>query len=454
MRRLAHLALVAASALAVSSPGAALAKDGSVAGSLAAKPPKQAEASVLATSLADGALLSAGTISKSGAFKVQLPPGAYAISTVVIPAPGGGAASTGRFPVTLKSGQKRTKIKVKTKKVRRKQGSASAAVASRAYVQERGQVTPGVTAFTVEDFTGAPSTGDWQFMNQALTDLLITDLVGQTPCKTAVVANKRDRKLIENELELQKSKYFDPTTRVKRNFIISDLTVNGTIAVAPDGQSAQVTVTINDSRSGKAVDRFTSKLPYEGFFEAEQQLAKAVAERVCRRPAAYELTMTVDGRGDFATHTTSGTLNSTLTALRTGGAPGEPASSWSAIGPFSWQNVSAVSRTDCTYAADPHQGTWTAQLAVAGDAEVKLEWTSASTGAASFTITCPADDGPPVVIGGQPGPALLGVAPTSATLPLAGGTIPLSGGLLDGGHGWTNSGQLVVKPIWSADAPA
>lgn len=433
-------------------PALAAAANGSVSGSLSTKPPKQAEASVLATSLADGAVVSAGPISAGGTFKVSLPAGAYAVSTVVVPAPGAGPTSAGRFPVSLKAGQKRTKIKVATKKARTKKGK-TAAVASRSYVQEKGQVTPGVPAFSVEDFTGAPPTGDWQFMNQGLTDLLVTDLVGKTPCKTAVVANKRDRKLLEHELELQKSKYFDPKFRSKRNFIISDLTVSGTISVAADGQSAQVNVTITDARTGQLVDSIPATLPFEGFFEAEERLAKTVGERVCRRPAAYELTLAVSGQGKFATHTATGTINTTLTALRSGGAPGEPPSAWSGVGPLAWEGVSASSNTSCSYAADPNSSTWNASLGVVGDSQVKVDWSFASAAMATLTITCPSPSGPPAVIPGQPGPALIGIAPVSATLPLAGGTIPLSGGFTEGTDGWTNTGQLVVKPVWAADAP-
>ena len=447
-----RLALLAGAVL-LAAPSAALAANGSVAGSLSTKPAKQAQASVLATSLADGGVVSASAVSAGGTFKVSLPAGAYAISTVVVPAPGGGATSTGAFPVSLKSGQKRTKIKVTTKKAKTRKGKKSA-LASRSYVQEKGQVTPGVPAFAVEDFTGAPPTGDWQFMNQALTDLLITDLVGKTPCKTAVVANQRDRKLLEHELELQKSKYFDPKTRSKRNFIISDLTVSGTISVAADGQSAAVNVTITDARTGQLVDSFPATLPHDGFFEAEEQLAKSVAERVCRRPAAYELTLAVNGQATFATHAASGTVNTTLTALRSGGEAGQPPAAWSGVGPLAWEGLTVTSKTPpCTYAPEPNSSSWSVSLGVVGDTQVQVDWSFASAAMATFTVTCPSDDGPPAVIAGQAGPALIGIAPTSATLPLAGGTVPLAGGITQGTDGWTNTGQLVVKPIWAADAP-
>lgn len=446
-RRLAQCVAVGISA-ALLTPAVGRAADGTVSGKVTIKVPKQAQASVVATSLADGLLLAPATIGKNGAFKVSLPAGSYALSTLIVPPPGGGAVSADRFPVSLRSGQKRTKINVKPKK-RKVKGKK--AIASRAYVQEKGQVTPGVTAFSIEDFTGAPTTGDWQFMNQAMADLLTTDLVGNTPCDTAVVANKRDRKLIENELELQKSKYFDPATRVKRNFIISDLTVSGTVSVAPDQGSAQVTVTISDARTGQLIDSLSSTLPAEGFFEAEEALAKQVAERVCRRPAAYKITLAIDGRGDFATHSATGHLDAELTALRSGGEAGRPPTSWAGVAQLGWSSVSFSSKlAGCTYGSPVMpMVTWQAQLAVSGDTQVKLDWSWAGNDMATGTVTCPSDNGPPAVIPGQPATALISTGPLSATLPLSGGTIPLTGGFASGGDGWTNTGTLVVTPIWA-----
>lgn len=428
---------------------ATAATTGSVAGSLSAKPPKGAESSVVATSLLDGAVVSTAPISSKGTFKVALPPGPYALSTAVVPKPGGGAVATGAFPVSLKKGQKRTKLKVTSKKVRLPKAKKSAA-GTRAYVQELGQVTPGVTAFGIEEFTGG--TGEWAYLARGLSYLMISDLVGNTPCKTAVVATGRDRELILGELALQKKyrKYFDPKTLTKRNFIISDLSVNGAVSTAADGKSSTVTVTITDSRTGALVDTVTGTLGEDTAFEDAEKLSKAVGERVCRRPAAYELRLTNNGKGTFGTHDTSGAIDSTLTALRSGGAPGEPAAAWSGVQNGNWTGVSATSKVDCTYATEATDFIWSAQLSVVDDTKVKLAWTMAGRAMASLIVTCPVKDAPPFVQGGMPGPSMLGVEPASTTLPLSGGVVPLSGGISNSDGGWSNSGQIVVKPIWAS----
>ncbi len=447
MRRLLPLA-AAALAAATAVPGTAVAATtGSVSGNLAAKPPKGAQASVVATSLIDGSVVSATPVSAKGAFKVTLPPGAYALSTTVVPKPGGGAVSTNVFPVSLKTGQKRTKIKVAPKKLKaKKKGSAKA---SRSYQQERGQVTPGVTAFGIEEFSGG--TGDWAYMARGLSYLLVSDLIGKTACKTAVVATGRDREAVESEFELQKKyrKYFDPKTTVERNLIVPDLSVGGSVSTSADGKSAEVTVTIRDSRTGDVVDTITQTLTEDQAFEGAEQLAKTVGERVCRRPAAYELNLTVNGQGTFGTHTTSGALDSTLTALRSGGAPGEPTSAWSGVQSGNWTGVTGTSKIDCSLAVGTTDLSWTAQLGVVDDKQVQVQWSFGGLGGATLVATCPVKDRPPVIIPGLPGPALMGIKPDTTTLPLSGGTIPLSGGVSSGDGGWTNTGQLVVKPIWT-----
>lgn len=435
---------------AQSPAGAAAAKNGSVSGTVAGPLPKKGagEATVFATRLADGTIAAAAPVRAKGAFKVSLPAGGYALSTVVIGKPGSATAlRTQRTPVTLKAGQRRSKVAVKVKKSK----ARKSALATRAYVQESGKVTPGVTAFTIEPF--ADGTGDWSFMGRGLTDLLMTDLLGETPCPTAIIANSRDRKFLEAELEFQKSKWVDPTTRVKRNFILADLVVTGGLTTAPDGQSSAVQMTITDARTGKVVDTIDATLRTEGVFDQAEQLAKTLGERICQRPAAYKLTLAVDGRGEFATHSATGRIDSELTAIRSGGAAGAPATSWSGLGALQWANLAFSSKTDCSYgSAIAPSITWSAQLSVVGERDVKLDWSWAGNDSATTTVTCPGD--PPAVVPGQPGPALLQMTPLSTVLPLQGGQIPLTGGFTSGGDGFTNTGTLLVTPIWTTAPPA
>lgn len=434
--------VIASLAAALLTPAVATAAtNGSVAGTT--KLPKGAEASVVATSLVDGSLVSATPVSAKGAFKVSLPAGAYVLATTVVPKPGGGAVATNRLPVSLKKGQKRTKIKVTTKKVKPKKGTAKG---TRAYAQERGQVTPGVTAVQIEEFTGG--TGEWEYMGKGLAALLTTDLVNDTQCKRAVVANSADREKLKDELKLQESKYVDPKTRVQRNWIIPDLRVNGTLTSS--GNTATVTVTITDARTGAVVDGIQKTMTTDQAFEQEGELAKALGERLCKRPAAYTLHLTDRGTGTFGTHDTSGNLDSTLTALRAGGAPGEPPAAWGGVQSTNWTGVTATGKTGgCTLAVDKTDFTWGAQIAVAGDSQIKVDWQSAGAAMATLIITCPVKDQPPFVQPGMPGPSILGISPETATLPLTGGVIPLTGGIANGDGGWSNTGQIEVTPVWA-----
>lgn len=426
-------------------PGSALAAGGTIAGTVAGVGKgHQAGASVRVLDGDTGRLAAAATPSGSGAFSITVPEdGAYVLVTSVV-APGK-ALSTAAVPVSVRKGQRRKGLRITPKRTKR---------AKRAFVQENGAVTAGVPAFSVENFTGG--TGDWQQMNRGLPAMLTTDLVGGTSCETAVTANESDRALILQELRLQKSRFFDPKTRVKRNFVINDYTVRGTISVNPGsgGQSATVAVRIENARTGATVDSFSTTLTTEQFFEGAERLAKVVGERICRRPSAYELTLRAPGDGNFATHRSTATANGTLTALRSGGEPGKQATAWSGVSTYSWSELTVASKTDCSYTngASP-VAPWQASIAVQGEETIQVTWEVLGNDFPTFTVNCPQQNGSVVSVGGQPGPSLLGVTPLTFTLPLLGGTVQLGGGITTGDGGWTVSGTLVVKPIWANDLP-
>lgn len=418
---------------------------GTISGSVAGMPKASSgTASVRVVDGDTGRLAAVATPKPSGAFTVALPDdGAYVLTTSVI-APGK-PLSTAAMPISVKRGQRRKGVRLKPKRSKR---------GTRAYVQENGAVTAGVPAFSVEDFTGG--TGDWAVLNRGLTDMLITDLVGQTPCETAVTANARDRKLVLQELKLQQSRFFDPKTRVKRNFIVNDYTVNGTITVQPGsgGERASVSVRISNARTGAVVDTVTSTLTLDQFFEGEEQLAKVIRERVCRRPSAYELTLEARGVADFATHRSTGTARSTLTALRSGGEPGKQPTAWNGIATYLWGELSVSSKTDCYYTGgDAPAVPWNAAITIQGEDSIKVDWAPSGGDFPTFTVNCPQSNGGVASVPGQPGPSLVGVTPGAFTLPVLGGTVQLGGGISNSAGGWSVTGTLVVKPIWANDAP-
>lgn len=434
-------AAIAASALLPSSASAA--PTGSVSGSVSPKPGNAGQGRVIVRSLADGSTAAAQPISKTGAFKVTVPAGAYALTTVVVPPVGRGATvRSATIPVSLKAGQRRTKVAMKTKQIK------PAVSATRAYVQEKGQVTPGVTAFSVEHFTGA--TGDWGVLNVGLSDMLVTDFSAGTPCKTALIANSVDRKELQKEIDLGKSKYFDQKTRVRRNWIIGDLTLSGDISVLPGGGSALVTARITDGRSGKAIDTVIRKLDLSTLWDDVQKLGKQIAERVCRRPAGYELALAVQGGGDFLSHTATGTLDSTLTAPVTASDADQLPSAWSGTATAAWANLAATAKPGipCSFIADGATPlTWKADLAVDGE-ELRVAFGPTANAESSFTAYCPTPNGTAVTPGFK-GPTLFGADQGKGTLPLTGGTIPISIIWGEGGIGWSNTGQLTVTPIWA-----
>lgn len=443
--------LLAAAVIAVAaflpSSASAAAATGSVSGTVSAKPGKNGQGRIVATNLADGSVAAAQPISKTGAFKVALPAGAYGFEVIVVPAVGAGRVSTASFPVSLKAGQHRRKVVVKTKKPRSPKGGKSA-LGSRAYVQEKGQVTPGVTAFSVEAFTGA--TGDWGVLNDGLAAMLVTDFSGGTPCKTALIANSADRKELQKEIDLGKSEYFDQKTRVRRNWVIGDLTVSGEFAMAPDGASALVTARITDSRTGAAIDNVIRKLSRDTLWDDITKLGKQIAERVCRRPAGYELALAVQGGGNFLSHTATGTVDSTLTAPTAGTDADQQPSAWSGTATTAWQNLAATANPGipCSFLPDGSSAlNWKADLAVDGE-QVRVAFGPTGNAESSFTAYCPTPNGTAVTPGFK-GPALFGADQGKGVVPLTGGTIPISITWGEGGIGWTNIGQLTVTPIWA-----
>ena len=91
-------------------------------------------------------------------------------------------------------------------------------------------------------------------------------------------------------------------------------------------------------------------------------------------------------------------------------------------------------------------GTFTVDLALteagaaAGDVDGRR-----GGGMSTASVDCPpSDDYDPPPIPGQPGPALIGIGPTSFELPAEGGSQPITGGVQDGGDGFFNDGVLTV----------
>ena len=446
---LAALALITA----VGPAGAATPKKGTFAGTLGVKVPKGAQAEVRALSRADGTVAAAGAAKRSGAFSLSLPAGAYVVVGTLVPRPGDGRVTQIRTGLSLKAGQKRVKANLKKRKrVKRKARKAGARAA---FIQELGQVTPGRIAVAIPDFTGN-ATGDLGVVMGGLDDLMINDVLnaGQEECNLSVIASGRDRAELLKELEFQQSPYVDPATRVKRNIIIGDAEVRGTVTDLPGGKG-KVEVRIVDSRTGKEYARLETIVDTQSsdFFGPFEELSKQTAKELCKLHDAYEVTLDVKSDANLATHSASGTIKSTLLARAS--APKRPV--WRDSGPLSWQNVVLTTKiAQCPYTDVVVPGTsWSVTILDDGAGSLQVVVGLEGRDATTASVDCLPDPGgaDPPPIPGQPGPSLLTTGPLSFTLPYAGGVQAISGIVADGGDGFFNTGTITVKPSGIAGPP-
>lgn len=426
-------------AVALASPAAAATpKLGSFAGSLGVKVPRGAEAEVRAIDRATGTIAATGKAGRTGAFRLRLPAGSYTVIGTVVSRKRGAKPVTVVSAVSLKAGQQRTKANLKRKRKKKRKPKRARA----AFVQEKGQVTPGRVALEIPDVTGSLS-GDFGGVRTGINDLALTDIVGgraRAECGVAVIEVDR-RADVLRELEFQQSPYVDPSTRVERNFILGDVEVVGRATQAgPD--RIEVTYTLRDKRTGAELGSVTGTAGADDFFGDVGELHRRLADEVCKLSDTYEVTIDVRGRGIFATHTASSVMQATLIARR----GDRRARTWTQTGPIAWAAPAIASKTECAYVAPVVPSvSWTVTLTVAGDDRLNVGWGLSGSDGSTASVDCPGDPDPPP-IPGQPLTALLLTGPTSFTLPFTGGVQPVRGEVADGGDGFFNEGTVTVKP--------
>lgn len=427
------VALIAAGAALVVVSGAQAAPSigGRVTGSL----PKRSQAltEVRAFNAASGAIVAAAGVGRSGAFRLALPPGGYLLATTTVPRRG--AVRRRVTPVTLADGQRRGAVKIARP---RAAAARQAPPARAAYSQESKTITPGVIAFAIEEFRGA--TGQLAVMNRGLSALLQTDLVS-TPCRSVEVANSADRRLVEQELTFQKSRYVDPSTRVTRNFVLADIVVQGRLRTS--GSSLRYALTLVDARTGARLETVSGTLG-EDLFAGEERLAARLAKRLCAYDEVYEVTFTGTGTARFATHEVSGTLAAAPITATASRRDGRGAIEWKGSAPIAWNEVVISSHTDCSYVDPVSGGSWEVTLARKGGA-MQVDWIAGRDSSGTATVVCPTDGGA-ASIPGQPTLALVGVDAPSFPLP-ANARRAVTGGLQSAGDGWNNTLQMAVRTV-------
>src|SRR3954467_15231106 len=433
-------AVVTVAALAATTAAAsASAKPGTFAGSIGIPVPKGAQADVRAVDRATGAVGAARSVGRNGRFSLSLPPGTYLVVGTVVNR--GGKVVQKRIGVSLKSGQKRKSASLKARKRKRKRGRAHAA-----FVQELGQVTPGRIAVEIPNVTGSTGEPDWDAFKGGINDLMIVDVMqARSDCGTTLIEVERRAEILK-ELEFQQSPYVDPSTRLTRNLIVGDVEFRGTIArVSAD--EAKVAMTIVDKRSGKAVGSRETTLDRAHWPDQLEALSKQLADDLCKLSDVYEVTLAVTGQGRFATHSAAGSIHTTLRARRT--EPGRPV--WRASGPLQWAGVTFATNIAKCPIIDyviPAIG-WSVTILDAGDGQLQVTWLRDGNESATGSVDCmPSDpgDADPPPIPGEPGVALLNIAPESFFVTYSGGVQPLSGDVSQGGDGFFNTGSITVTP--------
>lgn len=438
MSRSAPFALLALVGILLSVPSPApAARNGSFAGTLGVKVPEGAQASVRAISSANGVVAGRATVGRTGRFNLSLPSGRYLVVGSVVAE--SGKVTTKRVGLTLKPGQRRRGAKLTARRTPRRRARS-------AFVQERGQATPGQIAVAVHRFTGATGDRELDTLARGIADLVIVDVLnGVQRCGGVVLVERIRLADVLRELEFQQSPYVDPSTRVTRNMIREDVEVRGTLGKGADGRPV-MTMRTTEVATGRVLQTYEMAVGDDPF-AVEETLARRLSDDLCKLSDTYEVTLDVAGAGRFATHEGTGTIQLVLRARRTDRA----ARVWTAEGPLQWTGVSFTSKTPPCVMVDPIVPTvaWNVRLEDAGDGQLEVTWGWSGNDGPTASIDCPPggpDDPDPPPQPGLPGPALLGSGPTTFTIPYAGAATPVGGGISDQGDGWFNTGTLTIRP--------
>lgn len=173
-----------------------------------------------------------------------------------------------------------------------------------------------------------------------------------------------------------------------------------------------------------------------------EYVRKAALRRAEREECGYVVTLNVKGDGIFATHDATGQVSWTAEARQVGER------AYTAEGPFAWTGLVFTPKDECAR-IDPVSDGWiSVEIDEQYDGSLQVGWRY-DRAIATASVDCPPTgesyDPPPVP--GQPGPGLVGIAPTAFELPPGGGTQKVGGGVQDGGEGFFNDGVLAVTRV-------
>lgn len=431
-------AVIAVLALGTATPAAsarAATKRASLSGSIGATAPARGRALVRAVSLADRSIVAARTLPNNGAFKLSLPAGSYLMVGTVL---SDTRATTERIAVTLKPGQKRTKVKLTTK-LRKPKARARAS-----YKTQGGRGRKGVSAVGINPFRGPPATaGELHYLAQGAADLMTVDLVDNVArkCPSKVLVHEVSPaivKALQAEATLGRSPYADRSSFPPAHRIVSNVRVDGVIS--GDGASATSTITIKDTGTGEIVATLTEPLGDDPFAALARQTAN-LTEIVCDRVGGYDVKLDLHAGLTSAFYTASGQFRGTLIAEQ------ETPSTWSGSADFEWADSTFAPSDGCSL-LNPlaPRVKWSAEISTESADRIRVSWNVAGDDHVTVTRDCPPEnsgsyDPPPDTR--APGVSIGSPEPMSFTLPKAGGNQTITGDAAMN----TLSGTLTVRKV-------
>jgi hypothetical protein len=232
-------------------------------------------------------------VSRRGRYKVNLPPGKWALRTSVV-AMGQPFASFTSAAIVTRAGQRRSlpltlkRFKKPRKRVRRRKRGRKPPSARVANVNPRdGRSYPG-EAYGVEKFTVASGNADLRVLGTGLSDMLITDLMAKK-CPFTIVEWTR-RAAIVAEIALSQTEHVDPASRVEAGHLIDpEILIRGRVEDRPGTPKRIALIAwLVDAKTGARLSPDVSSVSIEdAFFASAGRLSELVMrDLICARANA------------------------------------------------------------------------------------------------------------------------------------------------------------------------
>ncbi len=409
--------------------------------------PGRGTASVRAYAVRSGALVKAVRAERSGRFRLSLPSGAYVLEATS--ARDRGQRALRVVPVTLRARQRRSGLIVRLQPVAVRTTPVLATVVADPASPPAG--AEGRTTYRLAPFSG-PSVA-LAAMGDRIASLAGADMRGQETCPATQTAPPEVAATLRSTSRLRRSPYVSRSISRSRALLAPQIAVVGRLTDR-DAARAAFTIQLVEVRTGRILDTLTGAMRRtgSGALRDERRLAAALAERLCRTPPAYQVTLKLSGRGEYTAYNATARIDSSITAKTTSG---EPYAAWAGSGQFTWLDNLFRSRVDpCPVkSVTPGSGGWGAKVLRTSTESVRvdLELTAAEyTAYSKATFSC----GELATIKDAPGAILTGTAPRTFTLPVSGGTGTISSTTTVPTGGFIQQGTLTLSPVWRRGLPS